>query len=298
MNYLLFDIGGSSIKYALSDENAHFYKQDKVTTPRDSFAHLLDVLTEVYNQFDDVTGVGISLPGVIDPAHGYAYTSGALNYYNETEFVKELNKHIPVPVTIGNDAKCAANAEIGFGCLKDVDDAVVMVLGTGIGGCLVKDHKVIVGKHFASGEASSILVNTSDGVVRDNIFAMHNGIPGLLNQVQKALNTDEELSGEEIFARANQGDEKVIAGIDAFTKELCVQIYNIQLWFDAEKVAIGGGISAQPLLFDLIHKNNDEIYKEFLKIDYPGIKPNIVKCQYGNDANLIGALYQHLERGK
>lgn len=298
MNYLLLDIGGSSIKYALSDENAHFAKQGKVKSPRDNLDHLFDEIEKLYRSFDHIDGIGISLPGVIDPARGYAYTSGALNYYNDTEFVKLLQERIPVPITIGNDAKCAANAEVGFGCLQDVDDAIVIVLGTGIGGCLVKDHQVVIGKHFAAGEASVVLVNARDGVTGDNIWASHNGIVGLLKSVQNASGSDEELSGVEIFDRANKGDEKVIAGIDAFAKDLCVQIYNIHTWFDSEKVAIGGGISAQPLLFELIHKNIDEMYDRLKKIYYPGSKPNVVKCQYGNDANLIGALYQHLKGRK
>ena len=60
---------------------------------------------------------------------------------------------------------------------------------------------------------------------------------------------------------ANKGNEKVIKGIDAFAKEVATQIFNVHIIFDCEKVAIGGGISAQPLLIELINKNLDEIYE-------------------------------------
>ena len=59
-----------------------------------------------------------------------------------------MKKRCPTNITIGNDAKCAANAEIGFGSLQDIQDGAVVILGTGIGGCLIKDHKVHTGRHF------------------------------------------------------------------------------------------------------------------------------------------------------
>lgn len=294
MNYLVFDIGGSSIKYALMNEEAKFLDKGKVPTPSVGKIALYETLASIFAQYEDVAGIGISLPGVIDPVKGYAYTSGALNYYNDTYFVKELEDYVHVPVTIGNDAKCAANAEIGFGVLQDVDDAVVVVLGTGIGGCLIKDHKVIIGKHFSAGESSVIMTDYRKEYLYDHLWCNRSGIVGLLAHVQEALGTNDQYSGEEIFAMANKGNEKVIAGIDAFTYEIAVQLFNIHTWFDSEKIAIGGGISAQPLLFELLNKNVDGIYEELKKYYYPCSKPVVVKCQYGNDANLVGALYQHL----
>lgn len=293
MNYLVFDIGGSSIKYALMDEQAHFLEKGKKPTPK-SKEELYQSLADTYHSFNEVQGVGISLPGVIDPHRGYAYTSGALDYYNETEFVKELNAYIPVKITIGNDAKCAANAEIGFGALQDVDDAIVVVLGTGIGGCLVKDHQVIVGKHFCAGEASAIMTDYHQATEVGQLFCGRCGIDGLLKHVQESMQTDAFYSGEEIFAMANEGHEDVIKGIDAFTYELAIQLFNIHTWFDSEKIAIGGGISAQPLLFTLLQKNIESLYTKLKGMMYPCTCPVVVKCVYGNDANLVGALYQHL----
>jgi predicted NBD/HSP70 family sugar kinase len=277
------------------NEEAAFLEKGKMPTPKEGKEALYEALASIYHQYQDVKGIGISLPGVIDPEKGYAYTSGALNYYNKTYFVKELETYVDVPVTIGNDAKCAANAEIGFGVLQDVDDAAVVVLGTGIGGCLIKDHKVITGKHFSAGEASVIMTDYHTGAGAENLWCNRCGIIGLLTHVQEALGTEESYSGEEIFAMANDGNEKVIGAINSFTKEIAVQLYNIHTWFDSEKIAIGGGISAQPLLFELLNKNIDALFEELNTFYYPCVKPTVVKCQYGNDANLVGALYQHLQ---
>ena len=102
---------------------------------------------KIYDQFQDqINGMALSMPGIIDPERGYQYTGGALRYIDKLETVEVLKKRCPTNITIGNDAKCAANAEIGFGNLQDIQDGAVVILGTGIGGCLIKDHKVHTGK--------------------------------------------------------------------------------------------------------------------------------------------------------
>ena len=120
-------------------------------------------------------------------------------------------------------------------------------------------------------------------------------ISGLLQRVQEALETDKEYTGIEIFEMANKDNEKVIAGIDAFAKEVATQIFNVHIIFDCEKVAIGGGISAQPLLIELINKNMNEIFDN---LHFDVYHPEIVPCKFRNDANLIGALYQHIQTFK
>lgn len=171
----------------------------------------------------------------------------------------------------------------------------MVILGTGIGGCLIKDHKVHTGKHFSAGEFSFIKTNNLDPISWNHAWSTRNGISGLLQRVQEALETDKEYTGIEIFEMANKGNEKVIKGIDAFAKEVATQIFNVHIIFDCEKVAIGGGISAQPLLIELINKNLDEIYEH---LGFDVYHPEIVACKFRNDANLIGALYQHIQTFK
>ena len=259
MNYLTLDIGGSSIKYALLNETGEFIEKGSTIAPHQSIEQFVEVIGELYDKYaEQIVGMAISMPGAIAPQKGFAYTGGAYKYIKDMEIVKILQERCPLPITIGNDAKCAANAEVGFGCLKDVDDAAVIILGTGIGGCIVRDGKVHIGKHFSSGEFSWMRTN-----------------------------------GE-----ANSGDKKVLAGLDKFCNRLAVQIYNLQALFDPEKIAIGGGISAQPLLLELVEKHIEEMYQTGLKANSPIARPVVVPCQYRNDANLLGAFYQHLHTCK
>lgn len=288
--YLTLDVGGSSIKYALIKENLDIIEKSSVPTPMDSLESFIETIGQLYDNYkEQIEGIAISMPGVIDPERGYQYTGGALKYINNLETVKILQARCPINITIGNDAKCAANAEIGFGNLQDVSDAAVVILGTGIGGCLIKDHKVHTGKHFSAGEFSFVRTNYNTPFGWDDAWAMRTGISGLLARVQEQLETDEKFTGIEIFEMANNGNEKVLAGLDQFCKEVALQIFNVHIIFDCEKVAIGGGISAQPLLLELIQKNLDMIFASA-----PISKPELVACKFRNDANLIGALYQHL----
>lgn len=257
------DIGGSSIKYALLDDNRTKLIYGKVKTPRDeSMAqseskYTMDDLYDVMDSIicEDIDGIAISMPGVIDSENGIALTGGALMYIKNEPIEKKLSEKYGVPVWIGNDAKCAGIAEVGYGALQDVDDSIAIILGTGIGGCLIKDKKVHNGKRFSAGEVSCLYTNNTYPADYKGMWAFTSGIYGLLTLAQKYLHTNQELSGEEIFELANEGDEKVLAALDEFSFYVAQQLYNLQVIFDPEKIAIGGGISAQPLLIEKLMNN-------------------------------------------
>ena len=289
--YLVLDVGGSAIKYAVMDAEKNIYERGKVPTPLDCLDSFVNSVQSLYNTYSDVSGIAMSMPGRIDPNKGYCYTGGALAYNHDINMAELLSERCGVRVTIGNDAKCAANAELGFGSLQDIQDGAVVILGTAIGGALIKDHKVLSGCRFGAGEFSNIITDYHNPYDGDTSWYASNGINGLLLHIQEALETEENYTGEEIFEMANNGNEAVLKGLNQFCLETAVQIYNINQIFDCEKVAIGGGISAQPLLLELIKKNFDEIYNSCYASTLP---PEIVVCEYRNDANLIGALYQHL----
>lgn len=290
--YLTLDVGGSAIKYALIKEDLTLIEKSSVPTPSDTLEHFVETIGEIYDQYaDSIDGMALSMPGIIDPDKGYQFTGGALKYIDKLDTVQLLKQRCPTNITIGNDAKCAANAEIGYGNLQDIQDGAVVILGTGIGGCLIKNHQVHTGRHFSAGEFSFIKTDYHDYNGWNHAWSTRTGIQGLLERVQESLGTDEYYTGIEIFDMANQGNEKVIAGIDQFAREVATQIFNVHIIFDCEKVAIGGGISAQPLLIELIQKNLDDIFDH---LGFDVYHPEIVPCYFRNDANLIGALYQHL----
>lgn len=290
MKIFAMDVGGSSIKYALLDENRNKLDSGKVKTPTDNKENFYTAIDSIVPS--GIDGIAVSMPGRIDSEKGIAITGGALLFIHDLQIGQDLSDKYHVPVYIGNDAKCGGVAEVGYGALKDVNDAAVIILGTGIGGCLIKDKQVHYGRHFTAGEVSLLITDSTYPLNMESFWAFQSGIMGLLKTVQKYLGTDKQMSGEEIFELANNGNEKVLAALDEFSFHVAVQIYNIQAIFDPEKVAVGGGISAQ----DLLIKKINEQYKTLFTQMTPFKPVEIVACEFRNDANLIGAYYELLKK--
>lgn len=287
MNIFTIDIGGSFIKYALIDEKRCILYKDKIKTPHKDVETLYETLYSIIP--DKVEAIAISMPGVIDSENGIAVTGGALRYIQNEPIKKILKDKYSVEVSIGNDAKCAALAEVGYGAFENVKDGFLIVLGTGIGGCLVIDRKVHFGSRLAAGEVSSIVVNNNNPITNKDFWCMVNGSQGLLHCVQKQLCTDEIFSGEEIFKMIDNGNEKVKDALDEYCHTIAIELFNIQAIVDPQKFAIGGAISAQKILIDTIRKQYLKIFEIF---DGP-LKPiDIEACRFKNDANLFGAYYQ------
>lgn len=295
MKYLVLDIGGSAIKYALMTKEVEFIEKGSKPTPLDNIENFVEAVGEIYDIYkDDIEGIAISMPGVLDSDKGYTYTGGSLIYNNGKEIVKIIQERCPTKITIENDGKCAALAEVWKGSLKEYEDGVVIVLGTGVGGGIVKSKKIHKGKNFFAGEFSFIATNVNDADCMENCWGSISGSKALIDAAAKVKNINpEELNGYKVFEYANNGDEEILKVLDDFTYKLAIQIFNLQCILDSEIVAIGGGISSQDILIEYIQKNVDKYHKTF-PFDVP--KPNVVRCEFRNDSNLIGALYNFITR--
>lgn len=294
MKYLVLDIGGSAIKYALMTKELDFIEKGKIPTPMDNIESFVETVGKIYDKYKgEIEGMAVSMPGVLDSERGYAYSGGSLTYNCDKEIVKILQERCPINITIENDGKCAALAEVWKGSLKNYSDGVVIVLGTGVGGGIIKDRKLHKGKNFFAGEFSFMATNINDTEKFEECWGAVSGSKALIEAVAKVKNISvEELDGYKVFDFANNKDEAVLKILDDFTYKLAVQIFNLQCVLDPEVFAIGGGISAQDILIEYIQKNIDRYHKFFESFNFP--KPKVVRCEFRNDANLIGALYNFI----
>lgn len=293
--YLVIDVGGTDMKYACMNEKAEFLEKGKVKTSFENGVEgFIDRLVEIYQLYQGkVEGIALSMPGVIDSGNGIAITGGSFLCIDHTPVASLLKERVKVNVTVENDGKCAALAEAWNGSLKDVNEGVVIVLGTGVGGGIIKDKKIYKGKHFAAGEFSFVLLGHEYESV-ENIWGMKSGNKRLRQMVGSAKKIDmEELDGIKIFEMANANDELVVKALERFVMDLAKEIFNLQSILDPELFAIGGGISKQDLLISMIQEKLDYIYNVF-PIMTPS-RAKVVRCHYDNDANLIGALKHHID---
>lgn len=298
MEFLVFDVGGTAIKYAVMNEKAEIIEKGSTPTPMDSIENFVDVIGEIFDEYKDkIAGIAMSMPGRIDSDRGYLFTGGSLEYNAGKEIVSILKKRCPVPITVENDGKCAALAEAWLGSLNECDDGIVVILGTGVGGGIIKDKKLHKGKNFIAGEFSFIFTNNAAFESNvSHIWAGQAGVSGLCIPVAKVKNLPiEEVDGLKVFEYANNGDEEVLNILDDYCHRLVLQLFNLQYIYDPERIAIGGGISKQELLLKCIKDNIEKHYNN-LKPPFMPIKPEVVTCKFYNDSNLIGALYNYLTK--
>ena len=298
--YLVLDIGGTFIKYAVMTADGEFVEQGKVTAETESEEGTLAALAEVRDAVagHDYEGVAISMPGRIDTAAGIAHTGGAFRWVHEYPAAERYGAVFGKPCTIANDGKCAASAENWQGSLVDVNSGAVLVLGTGIGGGIVINNEVWMGATGGAGELSLFITNHAalrEGLSFDSSDVMWTGqiSASAITAKYAWLKQLEHADGIMLFDAYDAGDEVAKDILEEFGRRAAAGILSLQSVLDLERYAIGGGISARPETTELIRKAVDDLFDpcaDFL----PFGKPEIVTCKFGNEANLIGALAFHL----
>lgn len=301
--YLVFDIGGTFIKYALMNEETEILEKDKVPTPyyedhtKEDFYQVMDTIVEKYR--DQIEGIAISMPGMLDNQNGHCVTAGMLGYLAGVTVGDELEARYDLPVSVENDGKCAALAEFWKGSLKGCTNGAVVVLGTGVAGGIIINGELYCGNRFTAGEYSYVCAVPERKTEKEGYWGFKSGAEALAKVVAKHTGADwKDYDGLKIFELVNNGDEKACAGLKEFTDFLAAQIYNLNIFLDLDVIAVGGGISQQPALHEYLKRSVDELIdvNPIRSISSYVPQPKLTNCTFFNDANLIGALYHFLRR--
>ena len=298
--YLVIDVGGTDIKYAIMDKDLTFIEKGIKNTPYEhGLQGFLDTIAKIYHLYgEQVEGIAISMPGVIDSEAGYCYTGGNLVYNAGQPIAKLLAEKCNTKVHIENDGKCAALAEYWKGELKGCKNGLVMILGTGIGGGIIIDGKLLRGAHFFAGELSYLDINADKWEDMDSCFAMKYGAVPMIRKIKEAKGIeDESFDGIRDFEFINAGDEQALEIFRQFARGIANQLCNLQVVLDMEVVAIGGGISRQDIVIDTIKKCWDEVIDKHPAKKFGTVLPQarLTRCEFTSDANLVGALYGYLD---
>ncbi|PNQ79840.1 ROK family protein [Paenibacillus sp. F4] len=288
---LVFDIGGSFIKFSLYFQG-EFMCKGKVKTPLDSLENLLVALKQIHNQFmDECGGIAVSIPGIVNSDSGHMVHGGSLRYINDINMLDVFKKAFHKPVAIENDGKCAALGEAWRGSLQGITDGVVLVVGTGMGGGIISQGKLLKGHHLSAGEFSFIRTNNENADNDDYLLGMQGSSFVLTKTVAKAKNLPaDSMTGEKIFKFIEEGDGTVQTIFREYCRNIATQIINLQSILDPEKFVIGGGISENPLLVITIREELEKLYKDSI---YNFVRADIEQSRLGNEANLQGAIYNY-----
>ncbi|MFI3887981.1 ROK family protein [Streptococcus parauberis] len=282
MQLLTVDIGGTSIKFALC-QNGQLSQQVQFPTPKDleSFYDLLNQQVKVFKEKFPIGGVGISSPGAVNKETGVIEGASALPYIHNFPIQKELEELFQLPISIENDANCAALAEYSLGAGKGASSMATIVMGTGVGGSLVFDGKIHHGAHLFGGEFG-FMVMTNDYQILSSLGT----VVSMAKRYSKTKNDGTDYTGIEVLEFAQAGDELAIAERQIFIQAIAMAIYNIQHAFDPEIILLGGGVSQADFLIPALEAELDKIYQA---VKISNLRPKLGICHFKHEANLLGA---------
>ncbi|MBR0507263.1 MAG: ROK family protein [Clostridia bacterium] len=324
MKCLVLDYGGSSVKYALVNDRAEMEVTGTGPAPLESTEAFLDSVAGLYAQFKDrAEGIAMSLPGFIDPVTGVHFGSGAYaDILKGKNVIALVRERCGCNVSLENDGKCGALAEAWKGSLSDVKNGAVLVLGSGIGGGVIIDGKVLHGRNTTAGEFSFLLTGRNNGVFDAGFMSV--GIMGVTYKLCKMKNLDLTVQdaaplmgyfdsiaaadypkfdeppkkikadGRQFFRWVDEGDPEATAIYREFLRSLAVICENIQITLAPDRIVIGGGLSRAERLLGDLRDEIDALCKETMIADE--MKAEVVRSRYLNECNILGAMYNYIQQ--
>lgn len=289
------DIGGTSVKWAVLGEDFSIRECGSIPTDFSTAEEAVSTLMEIVEPYADrVRAIGVSAPGGIyegDP-DGVIHRGGALTYMDGCPVGRLLRERFDMPVAVDNDGKCCALGEYAAGALRGASTGVVLAIGTGIGGGIVVDGRVMRGANGFAGEFSFIRNDAQAPVSMGNIFGGTGSWRTLVALMlsEKGMEDDGTVDGRRAFEWVAAGDEAARRGLDRYALMFDNMLLNLQAVLDPDVFAIAGGISCHPELMEALERQMEVALSGFAGPLAGFPRPNVVAAQLGNDANLYGAV--------
>lgn len=305
MKYLYgIDIGGTTVKMGLFQEDGILKEKWEIKTRTEEngkyiLGDIADSVKENMKQneisTENLSGIGVGVPGAV---LNFSKVNECVNLgWGSVDVAAQLSDAIGCRVRATNDANAAALGEIWMGAASDCKSAVMITLGTGVGGGIIVDGKIIDGRHGYGGEIGHMTVDPEDDRVcncgKTGCLELYASATGIVYETKKALaQTEKEsslcsmdtITAKDIFDAAKDGDEFAKDQVKALGQKLALASGNIALMVDPEVFVIGGGVSkAGQILLDAV----EEYYKKYTFGKAQESK--FVLATLGNDAGIYGA---------
>ena len=307
--YFGIDVGGTNLVAGLVDrEGGLRYKTscpvDRSWTAEELVSQLARLCIRAAQErgcpLEEVEGAGVGLPGLVDSPAGIVVKTTNMPFRN-TPFRELFQRELDFPVHLGNDADCAAAGEYWAGAAKGGDPVLMITLGTGIGGGLVKGGKLYTGFGGAGLEAGHIMTHPGGepcGCGNRGCWERYGSATALIQQTRAAMeeNRDSALwqmcggelrrvEGRTPFQAARLGDKTALAVLENYRKELAYGLISLCNVFFPEVICLGGGVSsAEDDL--LLSPLRELVHQGCFDRDH---LPKLVRASLGNDAGVVGA---------
>jgi glucokinase len=310
--YVGLDVGGTTMKAALVDDAGR--AGPSVSLPTDAHKgqeHGLATMCEAIRRaaaaagktMADVAGIGVATPGTMDLAAGIILDPPNLKPWQNVPVRQFIQDTFGIPTAFQNDANAAAYGEYWAGAGKSLKSMVLFTLGTGVGGGIIVDGKVLEGRHSHGGEVGHMKIAMADarrcGCGRLGCLEAYASATAVVARAREALRAspkgsrlagllhagEEELSARAVFIAAAAGDELAQTIVADTAYYLAVGAMNMMHIIDPDAVVFAGGMTAagEPFL-ELIRRHVRE-----LAFPVPAERTQIRYAQLGSDAGFIGS---------
>ncbi len=306
------DVGGTFIKAGVVDESYTILHKVSVPTGGDGgFQTVVQNIARVAElaaqeaglAVGDFESVGIGIPGLLNPKTGVVVSAPNLSGWQNVPFLDVIQKLLPVPVRVGNDANCAVVGETLAGAAKGCQNVVMLTLGTGVGGGIVADGKLFVGGQGLGAELGHMVLQmggTTCGCGMKGCIEAYCSVTALVKQTILAMEADPSsimhayakeaglVDGRTAFECSKKGDKAAVEVVEYYCRYLANAIGSLVIAFRPDVVLIGGGLSNQRDY--LMDKLNALLPQYVFSSDIIGVPP-ILRATLGNDAGTIGAAF-------
>ena len=294
------DVGGTKFLGVVLDDDGNVLHEARRPTPRGPDA-VIDGLVEFARELGEWDSIGIGVPGLVTRS-GVLRAAPNLVSVAELEVGPRVSAGLGRPVSVDNDATCAALSEWQLGAARGTDDMVMVTLGTGIGGGIVAGGRLQRGSHGFAGEIGHIVVDpegppcpcgrrgcweryaSGSGLAR---LAREAAVGRRVNRVVELAGGDpEQVRGEHVQAAAREGDEHALDVIDMFGRWVAIGLVSLANVLDPAMFVLGGGLAASADLYI------GPIARWFQELLYaPELRPHpaLVFADLGERAGAVGA---------
>jgi len=291
------DLGGTNLRAAAVNEAGKVL--ERVSVPANYDAGRMQVVNEIVatirkvrDRLPEATlrGVGIGVPGFIDIDAGVVIGSSNLPGFNDFPVRDEIQNHLGIPIILENDANAAALGEKWIGAGQNVNDLILLTLGTGIGGGVISRGKILHGSHGMAGEFGHMTVFPdgnpcgcgNNGCLEKHASATAIAAMGRMMHFGQEINT-----AEDVFRLAQAGNERAHWVFQAMGRALGIAIASLINAFNFPLYLLSGG--PLPAWDYFAPSMLAEVRKRSFTFARTGTR--IEKALLGADAGLLGAAY-------
>ena len=306
------DLGGTSTKFAIADLEGTILQNWSIPTDKSEQGELIvpnmiksmkHRLALYQMKIEDIFGIGLGSPGKVDSEKGSVVGAYNLNWTTPKNVCQIIQNEIGIRPYIENDANVAALGERWKGAGNNEDNMVFITLGTGVGGGVINDGKIIRGNGLCAGEIGHLIVDpegiqctcgnkgcleticSATGIV--NLARLLSEEYSGESELLASLNSGQEITSKDIFTSAKEGDKFAQYIVKKICFNLGIACANIANILNPAKIVLGGGVA---MAGEYLRQQVEDDFKKFV---FPPMQKSTTIClaELGNEAGVLGAIF-------